>query len=457
MLSCDTFALSGQRCADGRTLFCKNSDRPLGEAQPLCYAPAAHHSTGETLRCTHLTIPQAEQTYAVLGSRPYWIWGFEMGVNEYGLAIGNEAEYSRCAPETEEGLLGMDLLRLGLERARTAREAIDVITGLLTQYGQNANANPRTDRRYENSYLLADPQEIWVLETAGREWAARKMCDHAAISNCYSIGSEYDLSSPSLEERARLAHWLRPDAPFDFARAYTRTGTYQARSMPRWRRLRERIAAITAPVMPADAQSIMRDHFEGALIAPRFGIGADGMATICMHAVDETTSQTAASWCASFHEGLGPVVWYAPSVPCLSAYLPVFWTGEVPEILTAADGHYDSASLWWAVERAAILASIDEERYGEPARKKLHALEAQFVLIAAEAEEKALRLIAADDRPAALRLLSDTTAGCANELFSLAGRIADEIIMDLRACGGLYGMRAPLVSDYARRVGMPLD
>ena len=96
MLSCDTFALGKDYFTGHQTFLCKNSDRPLGEAQPLLFAAAADHAPGETLRCTHLTLPQAEHTYAVLGSKPYWIWGFEMGANEKGLFIGNEAQGSRC-------------------------------------------------------------------------------------------------------------------------------------------------------------------------------------------------------------------------------------------------------------------------------------------------------------------------------------------------------------------------
>ena len=210
MLSCDTFALGKDYFTGHQTFLCKNSDRPLGEAQPLLFAAAADHAPGETLRCTHLTLPQAEHTYAVLGSKPYWIWGFEMGANEKGLFIGNEAQGSRCPAESEEGLLGMDLLRLALERTATAREAIALLGTFLSQYGQNANANVRYDRRYENSYLLVDPEEIWLMETAGRQWAAKKIPDWAAISNCYTIADDYDLCSEDMERVARDRRYLSP-------------------------------------------------------------------------------------------------------------------------------------------------------------------------------------------------------------------------------------------------------
>ena len=238
MLSCDTLALSAAFYASGHNTLVKNSDRPLGEAQPLAFFPAATHAPGELLSCTHLTIPQTEKTYAVLGCKPYWIWGFEMGANEKGLFIGNEAQGSRCEAETVEGLLGMDLLRLALERAATAREAIDVIADLLKAYGQNANANPLYDRRYENSFILVDGAELWVMETAGREWAAKRYADYAAVSNCYGIETDYDLCSENMEALARKNLWISPEEPMNFAKAYTLPAIRQTLSTPRQRRMR---------------------------------------------------------------------------------------------------------------------------------------------------------------------------------------------------------------------------
>ena len=84
---CDTLVASGRAVADGATLLAKNSDREPNEAQVLTYAPAAEHNSGARLRCTYLEIPQARQTHAVLLSRPFWMWGAEMGVNARGVHI----------------------------------------------------------------------------------------------------------------------------------------------------------------------------------------------------------------------------------------------------------------------------------------------------------------------------------------------------------------------------------
>ena len=77
--------------------------------------PVQHHAKGETVQCTYLQIPQARQTSAVILSKPRWMWGAEMGANEHGVVLGNEAVWT-TQPYAETGLLGMDLVRLGLER-----------------------------------------------------------------------------------------------------------------------------------------------------------------------------------------------------------------------------------------------------------------------------------------------------------------------------------------------------
>src|SRR3954468_18450685 len=115
-------------------LFGKNSDRHPSEEQVVESYPArAAH--GE-LRTQYLSIPDAG-AYAFVGSRPTWRWGVEHGVNEHRVAIGNEKIFTTTRPrDLPPALLGMDLVRLGLERARSAVEAVDVMTELLERYGQ---------------------------------------------------------------------------------------------------------------------------------------------------------------------------------------------------------------------------------------------------------------------------------------------------------------------------------
>ena len=98
------------------TWFAKSSDRPVDEAQVV----EAHERRppGGTVRAQYVALPDTGAA-AVLGSRPTWLWGFEMGLNEHGVAIGNERVYTMLDDRAAEPdhLIGMDLVRLALERA----------------------------------------------------------------------------------------------------------------------------------------------------------------------------------------------------------------------------------------------------------------------------------------------------------------------------------------------------
>ena len=127
---CDTFVSLPDATADGSVILAKNSDREPNEAHELVFIPAADQPE-DTLTATYIEIPQVPRTHAVVLAKPYWIWGAEMGVNDQGVAIGNEAVFTKAKREKRPGPLGMDSLRLALERAGSAEEAVEVITSLL--------------------------------------------------------------------------------------------------------------------------------------------------------------------------------------------------------------------------------------------------------------------------------------------------------------------------------------
>ena len=128
---CDTLYVR----QNGVGWFAKNSDREPDEPQAMVWLPPAQDDATQTVRATYLDIPQQPRRYGVLLSQPAWIWGGEIGVNTQGVAIGNEAVFSKRVERKGQSLLGMDLLRLGLERGGTAREALDVIVWHLERYG----------------------------------------------------------------------------------------------------------------------------------------------------------------------------------------------------------------------------------------------------------------------------------------------------------------------------------
>jgi hypothetical protein len=188
---CDTLVALAPATRDGITLFAKNSDRPPTERQVLEWLPARRD--GGDLHVTHVTVPAAPaDTVPSLICRPSWCWGAEHGVNAAGVAIGNEAIYTRLDPRSApDALIGMDLVRLGLERAASAGEAINVMTGLLERFGQGGSGHDADrfphPRPYWSSFLVADPHRAFVLETSGSTWAVEEVEEVRAISNRTTI------------------------------------------------------------------------------------------------------------------------------------------------------------------------------------------------------------------------------------------------------------------------------
>jgi len=197
---CDTFIAMPDTTTGGGVIFGKNSDRPHGEIQDVVEFSSFDYKKETSLEATHLQIPQAEHTYAVMLSKPRWMWGAEMGANEHGVVIGNEAVWTN-QPYRDTGLLGMDLLRLGLERGATAYEALQIITALLEEFGQGGNCAEHFDMTYHNSFLIADKKDAWVLETADKYWVAEKVTNGTrSISNNLSIRGVGDLRHADLEQ-----------------------------------------------------------------------------------------------------------------------------------------------------------------------------------------------------------------------------------------------------------------
>ncbi|MDD2493261.1 MAG: carcinine hydrolase/isopenicillin-N N-acyltransferase family protein [Bacilli bacterium] len=167
------------------TIFGKNSDRSANEPN-LVILNKAKDNQNKTLTCTYIDIPEVNHSYANILVKPSWIWGAEMGINEYHLVIGNEAVFTKKKKKTPS-LIGMDFLRLALERAKSAPEAIDVITNLLQTHGQGGNCGYDKQFFYDNSYLIADPSEAFILETVGKEYKIKKLITSGNISNRLSI------------------------------------------------------------------------------------------------------------------------------------------------------------------------------------------------------------------------------------------------------------------------------
>lgn len=373
---CDVIVALPCSTADEALLFGKNSDRERHEAQAVECFPAAEYARDSYVSCTYITIPQVRRTHAVLLCRPFWLWGAEMGANETGLVIGNEGVHARAAPQREGALLGMDLVRLALERAATAVEALDVITSLLERYGQGGNCSELQESFYHNSFIIADRQSAFVLETVGRHWLVEQVDGVRAISNAYTIGADAGRVSPALATFIRERGWCDDPAP-DYASAIA-DRDLDLSGRTRWARatslLQERAGQLTV----ADMARILRDHGAGQ------GAGANRPAshpvapTICAHATDlKPRGQTVGSLLTELHDAHA-VHWVtASAAPCVSIFKPLFVDLPVPAMGPKPTGRPDLEAFWWRHERLHE-ALLREGMNLEAVHAERDALEADF-------------------------------------------------------------------------------
>lgn len=342
---CDTLVLR----RGPLTLFAKNSDREPSEEQCLEYVPRVRASNDTLLQTSYLNIAQVPNRYACVLSRPLWMWGAEMGVNECGLVIGNEAVFSRKVKRSGEALLGMDLLRLALERSANARQAIECIASLLAQYGQGGPAGYRNkDFRYDSSFLIADPQERWIMETAGDDWVAKPAGDEAAISNAYVSGTDYTMHSEGLSAGANVSSVPDTKAKLHFAKAFdTRLMRFAGHAATRRRSNQQTLASIESDTPGfGDMIAALRQHHAGQ-VAPARGSNRD----VCMHAASALRpSQTCASMIVKLVQGERPVVMVTgTSAPCLSLFQS-FGFPESHADFPNGFGHKGELSHWQRFE-----------------------------------------------------------------------------------------------------------
>lgn len=314
---CDTLCLVGK----GRSYFAKNSDRPSDEPQVVEAFPP--RPAGGVLRTQYLEIPE-EGAFALVGSRPAWLWGFEHGVNEHRVAIGNEAVYTTGhVTEGPAALIGMDLVRLGLERATSARRAVEVMEELLERYGQAGDCY-RTGGSYDSSFLVCDPSEAWVVETSGPSVHAERFDGGTAISNRLTLRED----------------WRDRSVDTDFADVRLRASL-------------QCVARGAGATSAGDLVQHLRDH------GGRDGLPPSDEFTVCMH-IRGAVNTTSAMVCElPADPAERPRAWMALGSPCASVFVPIFPPDGVPLELSDEKTWWRFAELRDRFERdAGALAEI---------------------------------------------------------------------------------------------------
>lgn len=375
--ACTNFIVGKKASTDGSVICSYNAD-DYGMFIGLCHYPAGKHPKG-TMRdiydwdskVYHGQIPEAEETYNVIGN-----------INEWQLTIGETTYGGREEMVDETGIIDYgSLIYITLQRAKTAREAIDIMTTLTNTYGYNSEGE---------TFTICDPEEAWIMEMMGKGkgskgtvWVAMRIpddaiCGHANQSRIGKFnmkdkenvryakdvvsfarkqgwydGKDEDFSwkqvyaTPDFSGRrycdARVWSFFRHfDEGFDRYLPWALGEDPNAEDMPLWIKPNRKVSV-------QDIQACMRDHYEGTPLAldGKDDIGGgiwqmpyrptplsfevDGKK--CFNERPTSTQQTGFSYVSQMRSWLpreiGGVLWFGNDDGNMVAYTPIYCCNSV--------------------------------------------------------------------------------------------------------------------------------
>ena len=363
---CDTFVALSDSTANGSVLLAKSADTEVNEAQHFLRLPARDYAEGAQVRVTHRVIPQARHTYEALIDKSFWLYGGEIGVNEHGVAVGNEALFSTIASDGD-GVVLIDLLRLIIERCATRHEAVDLVAQMLTEFGQGGNCELRGNSHFDGSFIVSDRTGAVVIETAGRQWAAREVKGIGSISNGYTIGADWDKSSLALDNGTKP----------DFGRLVgDPEKTRCVAAVERQRSSQEFLAARQGRITVRTMADLLRYTGPGAYTP----LDGESPTRICMHAApyDFRLWQATGALIADTR-GDDVMAWVtATSGTDVSIFKPAFFGVDLPDLGPMPREYFTPGAYWWKHEFLHRRAMSDYDRLMPEIRASFEALEDEF-------------------------------------------------------------------------------
>lgn len=477
--ACSNLIVGKKASVDGSVMVSYNAD-DYGMFGHLCHYPAGTHPKG-TMRqiydwdsgVYHGEIEEAPVTYNVIGN-----------INEFQLSIGETTYGGREEMVDSTGILDYgSLIYVTLQRAKTAREAISVMTSLVEKYGYNSEGE---------TFSICDPNEAWIMEMQGTGagskgvvWVAMRIPDDAicAHANQSRIGKfnmkdkKNVLYSKNVISYARKMGWFNgKDSDFSWKNTYAfpdfsgrrfcdaRVWSFfnhyaddfdrylpwalgkdkDAEDMPLWIVPNRKLSV-------ADVENGMRDHYEGTALAldtTSIGGGIYEMPyrpTPLTFTVDGkqyfnerpiSTQQTAFTFVSQLRSWLpreiGGVLWFGNDDANMVAYTPVYCGNTVQPACYNTKGAdavtFSSDNAFWLCN---MVSNMVYPRYSQlfPELKAVRdSLETSYFANQTSIEKQAADLYQAD-KAAALKLLNNYSNAKADEMLANWKRLATRIIV----------------------------
>ena len=466
--ACSNFIVGKKASVDG-SVMCSYSADDYGMFQNLCHYPAAKHAKGEMRKIYdwdtnkyHGEIPEAAQTYSVIGN-----------INEWQVTIGETTYGGREEMVDSTGIMDYgSLIYVALQRSKTAREAIKVMTTLANTYGYNSEGE---------TFTICDPNEAWIMEMMGKGagskgavWVALRIPDDAicAHANQSRIGKfnmkdkKNVMYAKDVVSFARSKGWFQgKDADFSWKMAYAKPDfsgrrfcdarawsmlnhfydmtpyldwalgkNPDAQDMPLW-------VVPNKKVSVKDVENVMRDHYEGTPLSVADGSDIGGgiwempyRPTPLMYKVDGkqyfnerpvSTQQSGFVFVSQMRSWLpreiGGVFWFANDDANMAAFTPVYCSmTERPECYNTpgADAlHFSKKNAYWVCN---MTSNMVYPRYSLmfPTLKEVRdSLDNSYFAAQAGVEKKAQELYAQNPQ-AAVKYLNDYSVEKAQQMLT---------------------------------------
>jgi hypothetical protein len=242
----------GSATVQGRSLLGANVYTQPGESLLLDRQERRIHSPDETLTLGDIVVPQMRQSHRVVGCRRGQDWGYLFGCNEHHVALGVSQWRSKLW-RPSGGISGPDLVRLTLQRAHSARHAIDLLGEFLEKYGQ----------RGDHVFLACDGREGFVLEAAGNFWATIECHQMRAVSDCALIRQDWQRLSRGLADHVHARGWWPDDgSKLDFVACLGDPTHACSVDLKRWGRATLALASQEGAIDPYVLRRILAEHCE---------------------------------------------------------------------------------------------------------------------------------------------------------------------------------------------------
>ena len=466
--ACSNFIVGKKASVDG-SVMCSYSADDYGMFQYLCHYPAAKHAKGEMRKIYdwdtnkyHGEIPEAAETYNVIGN-----------INEWQVTIGETTYGGREEMVDSTGIMDYgSLIYVALQRSKSAREAIKVMTTLANTYGYNSEGE---------TFTICDPNEAWIMEMMGKGagskgavWVALRIPDDAicAHANQSRIGKfnmkdkKNVMYAKDVVSFARRKGWFQgKDADFSWKMAYAKPDfsgrrfcdarawamlnhfydmspyldwalgkNPDAQDMPLW-------VVPNKKVSVKDVENVMRDHYEGTPLSVADGSDIGGgiwempyRPTPLMYKVDGkqyfnerpvSTQQSGFVFVSQMRSWLpreiGGVFWFANDDANMAAFTPVYCSmTQRPECYNTpgVDAvHFSKKNAYWVCN---MTSNMVYPRYSLmfPTLKEVRdSLDNSYFAAQAGVEKKAQELYAQNPQ-AAVKYLNDYSVEKAQQMLA---------------------------------------